>query len=1038
MLNLYQVLRRKQLNVSDIKSGYIFVSAEQFENQEKAQAIYEAFQSDTHQTLIIDCSCKYDRSVADVLATLNSFSDKRKIIFMAVTDVAESLQDKLKKYQAKIMYDRDYTWSDLTTDSQNELLKTAVSFQGSAVSLNELISAKSPVAKFLPLADLLERKTLEIGKHLLTSTADGCIENYYIPRTFNHQVAIKKDILGKELSDLVATNEQEFRQFCQDNLERNVHWLLEDKSGRLIWQQSQGSVRALHEYIDTQNSLPYTPENLDKFLQQAQCQKVMLISDTAGMGKTTVLTHLSKQMKQKFPTYWVVKIDLNDHTDVLEAQMKQKIGTDEFLSGKLLELHHPFEKELFKQCCQGLEEASKVVLMFDGFDDMSPKYQQTVLDLLEDLNPLKQPWIEQLWVTTRPHLRVELEDNLQQLCYTLEPFSKDNQVGFLTKFWHQHLKLEKGNQQQLETYARVLIEKLAQSVSDKEKEFTGIPLQTQMLAETFEEEVKMFCLSQKSEPVLAKQLCHVDLYRKCIENKWNIFIQRGEIAKEQHTHSVFHDISVTKTHQKLALEIVFPELKDVVLKLEEPDMLAPEAISRIGIVQYIDDKPHFIHHTFAEYYVADFLVTQLTGETCFLLEVLNILFKILLGAAYRVIRFFVAGLLLKHEQPEVKERYGKQMYKIWNEKKETQLRILHQAAAEGNDGIIDFFFSNLKASGHSDTVNKLLVHKDSYEGNAWLVAAENGNKEVLEKLWGWGREVQVSLKDDLLLAKNVFGKIAWHMAAQNGNKEILEQLWGFGREVQVNLKDDLLLARDYYSETAWNIAADNGYKEILEKLWGWGREVQVNLKDDFLLAKGCVGLTAWDIAAEKACNKEILEMLWSMGREVQVNLKDDLLLAKDVDGRTAWHRAVEKDNKEIIEKLWFWGRKVQANLKDDLLLTRGYDGRTAWDIAARNGNRELLETLWCWGREVKVNLKDDLLLSKGYFRRTAWDIAAKNGNEGILEKLWGWGREVQVNMKCDLLLSKGFNGLTAWHLAAEKGNKEILKKLLLWNREVQV
>jgi NTP pyrophosphatase (non-canonical NTP hydrolase) len=116
--------------------------------------------------------------------------------------------------------------------------------------------------------------------------------------------------------------------------------------------------------------------------------------------------------------------------------------------------------------------------MFDGFDEISPNYKETVLDLLQDLNHLKQPWLEQLWVTTRLHLREELEDNLHQLCYTLEPFSEKNQVGFLRKVWHQHSKLQEGNQQQLETYARTLIEKLAQSISDKEKEFTGIPLQT--------------------------------------------------------------------------------------------------------------------------------------------------------------------------------------------------------------------------------------------------------------------------------------------------------------------------------------------------------------------------------------------------------------------------------------------------------------------------------------------------------------------------------------------------------------------------------
>jgi Ni2+-binding GTPase involved in maturation of urease and hydrogenase len=108
----------------------------------------------------------------------------------------------------------------------------------------------------------------------------------------------------------------------------------------------------------------------------------MPVADTAGMGKTTVLTHLSKEIKHKCPTYWVVKIDLNDHIDVLEAQAKQTIETVEFLCEKLLKLHYPFEKELFRQCCQGLEEATKMVLMFDGFDEISPKYKKTVLDLL--------------------------------------------------------------------------------------------------------------------------------------------------------------------------------------------------------------------------------------------------------------------------------------------------------------------------------------------------------------------------------------------------------------------------------------------------------------------------------------------------------------------------------------------------------------------------------------------------------------------------------------------------------------------------------
>jgi len=37
------------------------------------------------------------------------------------------------------------------------------------------------------------------------------------------------------------------------------------------------------------------------------------------MCKFTVLTQLSKEIKQNFKTNWVVRIDLNDHTEALKA-----------------------------------------------------------------------------------------------------------------------------------------------------------------------------------------------------------------------------------------------------------------------------------------------------------------------------------------------------------------------------------------------------------------------------------------------------------------------------------------------------------------------------------------------------------------------------------------------------------------------------------------------------------------------------------------------------------------------------------------------
>jgi len=49
-----------------------------------------------------------------------------------------------------------------------------------------------------------------------------------------------------------------------------------------------------------ENPTSYTAENLDNLMLQAQRQ-VLLISDRAGIGKTIILTHLAKQIKQNCP-----------------------------------------------------------------------------------------------------------------------------------------------------------------------------------------------------------------------------------------------------------------------------------------------------------------------------------------------------------------------------------------------------------------------------------------------------------------------------------------------------------------------------------------------------------------------------------------------------------------------------------------------------------------------------------------------------------------------------------------------------------------
>jgi shikimate kinase len=577
----------------------------------------------------------------------------------------------------------------------------------------------------------------------------------------------------------LAKTEKEFRQLYRANPNKNVHWLLEDTPGRLIWKQSQGNLETLRKYIDIQNPLSFPPHNLDNLLQQAQRQKVMLIADTAGMGKTTVLTHMSKQIKQKFPTHWVVRIDLNDHADVLKSQIKQKREAVEFLSEDLLKPDTDLEKNLFKQFL----EVGKVVLILDGFDEISPVYKETVIDLLK---ALKQTSVEHLWVTTRPHLRDALEDNLQQLSYTIQPFPEANQVEFLTKFWSQKLSLEAANQERLEIYATALIKKLAQSISDEDKEFAGVPLQTRMLAEAFGKELKTFYQSGKSNPDLPDTLNLLELYKRFIDRKYDIY-------QEEKAKTMGHNVAATdqrerdyenirKRHQLLALQVLRIEKHVDIFEVNSEFPFQDEKLARICILQYIGNKPVFIHRTFAEYYAADFLVNQLTKKINPSSEVQGFLLQeIFLKKPYQVIGTFIDRLLeeCKPLTDTVKD-YGKQIHEIWKKRSQKigDESILHRAVTEGNAHIVGFLLESLKAGeNYIDTLKEMFLAK--YWGQTiWHLAAERGHAETLDKLWAWGKEVRLFSQDskDLLLHKDKYGRSVWHLAAGKGHVEILQKL----------------------------------------------------------------------------------------------------------------------------------------------------------------------------------------------------------------------------------------------------------------------
>jgi hypothetical protein len=182
-----------------------------------------------------------------------------KIILTAQSegDITDFIQEIATETFGKgfITTDEQLTWSDLTDSSQRKMLEKTVIFQSEKLALNRLIFAESMTDSF-PLAGLLQETELRIGEEPVPSACSGYSEKYYIDRTFNHIIIIRQDISSDKgqgkLADLLASNEGEFKQLCQQNPRSNVHWMEKDKSGELVWQQSQGDLKTLHKYVDTQ------------------------------------------------------------------------------------------------------------------------------------------------------------------------------------------------------------------------------------------------------------------------------------------------------------------------------------------------------------------------------------------------------------------------------------------------------------------------------------------------------------------------------------------------------------------------------------------------------------------------------------------------------------------------------------------------------------------------------------------------------------------------------------------------------------------
>jgi ankyrin repeat protein len=676
----------------------------------------------------------------DLCVTLEAHPGKKCVLVTqkfssSVKCFTLKLGRKLHSYEKRTV---NLSFTDLNEHSRSLLLKKGkVSFQGERLSLIKLVSEDDEELRSAIDGEML-RKIMN-SEEMQIGTGLDKVKDYCVDRTLQRAVRISPK-LEQDSSWFIVRNDDDLSKLplnkgesqnvdivvmypssaifnkvskLMRNNECNIHWFKEDKNV-LIWQETRGRISRLREYI--------LNENQDQFITTAKemleiTDKVVIISSEPGMGKSTLMTYIANNIKKNYDTKWIIRINLNHYTRALE-EINCDIDKNkaiEFLLGAA-HIKSDFE-EAFLKCM--IKTERRVILLLDGFDEISPQYKQKVLDLIQAYRSTE---IEKIWITTRPHLKVELEEKFATFAYTLTPLSITNQALLIQKFWvakigHEIPEDKKGP---IAEHILDILVRFSESFPDTDPrgEFAGIPLQTVLLAERFYDDVKKFCAPKSiSLPTVPQRLDALDLYTRFIKTKYDIYCEEKnalDMSKlgNQSDYVRLYE-SFKNRHELNALHALFGEKILKLLDDQKAANLGNEIVDgteRTGIiVDIVNQIPVFVHRTFAEYFAANWFAERFKKA-----NVKKFLRKVLFQSENEILRNFFDRILCNDNCK------------------------LHNEVMDGNNAKI-----SKSLRGAEFDINAV----DKGRRTALHLAAAYGDKDVINDLLN--RNSDISVRDDL-------------------------------------------------------------------------------------------------------------------------------------------------------------------------------------------------------------------------------------------------------------------------------------------------
>jgi hypothetical protein len=497
-------------------------------------------------------------------------------------------------------------------------------------------------------------------------------------------------------------SEEEFEVKLKAEPAKNLHWLERDGE-TLKWKETSRDISGILKHINEGESQQPKEDSMISMMQ-----RISILIDIAGMGKSTFLNQLAQKLKKKNTDHCVIKVDLNDFTSELDEveseELKSPKEAIEFLCNKILKLNSAFEKDLFIKSCM---ETGKVVLLFDGYDEVASYYKDEVTQLIKSL---LETSIGKVFIASRPEWADYLETTFLQIKYSLMPFEKQDQEKYLLSFVMQ--KIENVDEDLLKKMVGMILVSMSKSLRDEDYRFTGVPLITKLVAEFFESKISEHfqgtnqTFDDLTEKLRSETFNLIQLYDHFVEKKLEIYfkekckmdlsnarIRKENIKKQKVIRENFETLAVQQI-LKTDLQKHLPKFK--AKKIDEDEL---EDLVKIGLMYQIGKDLKFSHQTYGEFGFNKFLRNNFDDEDCakFISEV------VLVDESYRIIRSFVDFWILEKIDGKTCAMYQKKFVESSVKDNRTPL---HVACKEGNQNIFRFLYSSLAAKTENFEIKK--------------------------------------------------------------------------------------------------------------------------------------------------------------------------------------------------------------------------------------------------------------------------------------------------------------------------------------------